>query len=170
MSTTQLALTLDELAGAKTFEQVQAAIRSGARRMLSSDGATFVVRDVDQCFYVDEDAIAPLWKGQRFPIEHCISGWAMLHKESAVVRDIREDDRIPLEAYLATFVKSLAMVPIRKRDPLGAIGVYWDRPYRASTNEVELLERLADAAAEAIERIGLDKAPWAPHFGSAVTA
>ena len=26
--------------------------------------------------YADEDAIGKLWKGQRFPMSTCISGWA----------------------------------------------------------------------------------------------
>lgn len=159
-----LARSRQELAEAKTFAEIQAAIRSGARRLVGSDGATFILRDDDKCFYVDEDAIAPLWKGQRFPIETCMSGWAMLHKESAVVPDIRLDVRIPLEAYLSTFVRSMAMVPIGRDEPIGAIGVYWSRLYTATDEQVARLEELADAAAEAIERIGLDNAPWAPTF------
>ncbi len=170
MATTLLAMSHAELAMAQTFEDVQAAIRSGARRLLGSDGATFVLRDGDKCFYVDEDAIAPLWKGQRFPIEQCISGWAMLHKEPAVVPDIMDDERIPLEAYLSTFVRSLAMVPIRRDDPVGAIGVYWSRHHATSPDELALLQDLADDAAAAIERIGLDSAPWAPRFDVPVEA
>ena len=43
-------------------------------KLVGADGATFVLRDGDCCYYVDEDAISPLWKGQRFPLEACISG------------------------------------------------------------------------------------------------
>jgi hypothetical protein len=164
MATTLVAMSSAELAAATTFAEIQAAIRSGARHLLAADGATFVLRDRDQCFYVDEDAIAPLWKGQRFPMTHCISGWAMLHRESAVVPDIRMDDRIPLEAYVATFVRSLVMVPIRRRDPIGAIGVYWGHRHTATRDEVALLEALAVEATEAIGRVGLESAPWAPTF------
>lgn len=34
--------------------------------------------------YVDEDAIAPLWKGECFPEFACISGWVMVHKSPVV--------------------------------------------------------------------------------------
>lgn len=165
MSSSDLAQCRQELADAQTFAQIQAAIRSGARRLADCDGATFILRDADQCFYVDEDAIAPLWKGQRFPLTQCMSGWSMLHKESAVVPDIRVDERVPLDAYLATFVRSMAMVPIGRAAPVGAIGVYWAREYTATDDQIALLEQLAEAAAEAIGRVGLENAPWAPRFG-----
>lgn len=58
-----------------------------ARELVDADGATFVLRDERQCFYVDEDAIQPLWRGQRFPLDACISGWSMLHSEQVVVTD-----------------------------------------------------------------------------------
>ena len=63
-------------------------VRSAARAVTEADGATFVLRDGELCFYADEDAIAPLWKGQRFPMSECISGWAMLAKQSVCVPDI----------------------------------------------------------------------------------
>jgi len=40
-------------------------------------------------FYADEDAIGPLWKGQRFPMDHCISGWAMVHDAPSTMRPMR---------------------------------------------------------------------------------
>jgi light-regulated signal transduction histidine kinase (bacteriophytochrome) len=65
------------------------------------------------------------------------------------------DDRIPIESYLSTFVKSLAIAPIRLNDPLGAIGVYWCRKYYPSEIEIKLLNSLADAAAKAVENVRL---------------
>jgi GAF domain-containing protein len=62
------------------------------------------------------------------------------------------------------------MVPIRRSDPVGAIGVYWSRRHTASPDELALLQGLADDAAAAIERIGLDSAPWAPRFNLPVEA
>lgn len=42
----------------------------------------------------------------RFPgMSACISGWAMLHRRSAVVPDIYADSRIPADAYRPTFVR-----------------------------------------------------------------
>jgi signal transduction histidine kinase len=132
-----------------------AAVRTGARQLTGADGATFVLRDGELCHYADEDAISPLWKGGRFPMSACISGWVMINQQSVVIEDIYADSRIPADAYRPTFVKSLAMVPIRTRDPLGAIGNYWATPHVPSSEEMKLLQTLADAAAVALENLHL---------------
>jgi GAF domain-containing protein len=136
-----------------SLEQVQDVVRTSARQLVEANGATFVLLEGDKCFYADEDAISPLWKGQRFPIEQCISGWAMVHRQPAVVPDIRVDDRIPLSVYAPTFVKSLVMVPIDVAAPVGAIGAYWSRVRRATEEEVRRLVRLAEVTAEALQRL-----------------
>src|SRR5512147_2606681 len=106
---------------ARSLERVQEIVRVAARRLVDANGATFVLLDEGKCFYADEDAISPLWKGQRFPIDQCISGWAMINRQPAVIADIALDERIPQAAYTPTFVRSLAMVPIGADDPVGAI-------------------------------------------------
>src|SRR5688572_21632047 len=111
--TGELGVAIHELALASSVDDVMSIVSSATRRPTGADGSTFVLRDGDQCYYADEDAIAPLWKGSRFPLESCISGWTMLHRQPAVIPDIYADDRIPHEAYRPTFIKSLAMVPIR---------------------------------------------------------
>src|ERR1043166_734932 len=135
----ELVETVQRLSLARDRATVQEIVRRAARRLTGADGATFVLRDGDRCHYADEDAIAPLWKGQRFPMSACISGWAMLHRRSAVIPDIYADDRIPHDAYRRTFVKSLVMVPIRTLEPVGAIGTYWATPHAPTTAEVRLL-------------------------------
>ena len=92
-------------------------VREAARELTGADGATFVLRDGDQCYYADENAIGPLWKGKRFPIDACISGWVMRNGRPAMIEDIYGDTRISVDAYRSTFVKSLAMVPIRRDGP-----------------------------------------------------
>ncbi|MFT3784445.1 MAG: ATP-binding protein [Nibricoccus sp.] len=144
---------VQELSLARSLETVTSIVRKVARELTGSDGATFILRDVDKCHYVDEDAIGPLWKGQRFPMTACVSGWAMLNKRPAVIPDIFDDSRVPVDAYRPTFVKSLVMVPIRTDQPIGAIGTYWSRPYRASHYEVELLQNLAHTTALALENV-----------------
>jgi GAF domain-containing protein len=155
---------LSDLSSADSIARVGEIVRSAARRSASADGATFVLRDRDFCFYADEDAIGPLWKGQRFPIDECISGWAMQHRESVCIADISLDERVPLAAYRPTFVRSLVMVPIRAADPVGAIGAYWASVGAANKAAIDALGDLAAATADAIERIGLADAPWAPNF------
>jgi hypothetical protein len=149
----KLVATIQQLSQVRSLAEIQEIVRSAARRLTGADGATFVLREDQHCYYVDEDAISPLWKGQRFPLEACISGWAMLNQRSAVIEDIYADDRIPHDAYRPTFVKSLAMVPIRRVDPLGAIGNYWATPHQATEQEIELLQALADSTAVALENV-----------------
>ena len=153
-----------QIGSATSLEAVGEVVRTAARRLMQADGATFVLREDDRCFYADEDSIAPLWKGQRFPMTECISGWAMLNEQTAVVPDITVDDRIPQAAYRPTYVRSLVMVPIGSHDPVGAIGVYWARKRQATPDEVLALEHLAAAVADAVDEIGLHNAPWAPTF------
>lgn len=146
------------LQGATTEAQVAAVIRTLARTLAASDGATVVLRRGDRVLYVDEDAIGPLWKGRDFAIEACISGWAITHRKTAVIGNIYEDPRIPIEAYRPTFVNSLAMAPVRPSDPIAAIGAYWAQPNRAGPSQVEGLEAAATVAAAALERVGLSPA------------
>jgi putative two-component system response regulator len=155
----------DELRDAPTFEELRAITMTHARRIAAADGATFVVRDGRFCFYVDEDAIGPLWRGQRFPLDECITGWAMIHNDVAFVPHPFSDDRIPHAAYRPTFIKSLVAVPIGDDVPVGAIGVYWATAAQLLPEAaLAELRRLAVDAGRAIVRLGLDQAPWAPNF------
>lgn len=149
----RLVHAVQELSMARSLSEVQRVVRAAARALTGCDGATFVLRDDGQCYYADEDAIAPLWKGSRFPMDVCISGWAMLNKDSAVIPDIYRDPRVPHEAYRPTFVKSLVMVPIRTLDPIGAIGNYWADLHQPSEREVKLLRALADSTSIAMENV-----------------
>jgi len=146
---------VQELSLARDLATIMAIVRSAARELTGADGATFVLRAGDKCYYADEDAIAPLWKGRQFPLEDCISGWAMLHREAVVLEDIYADPRIPADAYRPTFVKSLAMVPIRQLDPVGAIGNYWATRHRPSDTAVRLLQALADSTSTAMQNVEL---------------
>jgi signal transduction histidine kinase/CheY-like chemotaxis protein len=146
---------VQQLSMARTLPAIMDIVRRAARRLAGADGATFVLRDGERCFYADEDAISPLWKGQRFPMSACISGWAMLNRRAAVIKDIYQDARIPHDAYRPTFVKSLMMTPIRAASPVGAIGVYWAKMHETTPTEVELLRALADSTSVAMESVDL---------------
>ncbi len=146
------------LSRARSLGAVTEIVRVAARELTDADGATFVLRDGDKCFYADENAISPLWKGQRFPMAQCISGWVMLHRESVFLPDIYKDPRIPHDAYRPTFVKSLMMVPIRHNDPVGAIGNYWASYHDVSLEELRVLQVLADITSLALENVRLYEA------------
>ncbi|RKT72717.1 GAF domain-containing protein [Saccharothrix variisporea] len=141
-----------ELQRAEVLEDVHRILRTAARRLTRADGATFVLLDGDRCYYADEDSMSPLWKGQRFPASSCISGWAMHHRATVAIRDIRVDPRIPQEAYRPTFVRSLVVTPILDPEAIGALGAYWATLHTATPAEVSALEDLAAAAAPALAR------------------
>jgi diguanylate cyclase (GGDEF)-like protein len=150
-----LAEAIDELAAADSLEEVQRRVHAAARRLTGADGAELVMRDGRSCHCVEEDAIVPLLKGRRFALEDCVPGWSMIHHEPVVIEDIYADARVPHDLYRATAVKSLLVVPIRSNDPLGAIGLYWAEPHRASHEEVAVVRALAGSSAGALERARL---------------
>ncbi|MEV0460213.1 GAF domain-containing protein [Catellatospora methionotrophica] len=154
---------MEMLDQAKTADDVQTALRCSARAAVQAQGVTIVQLEDGQCHYLYEDAMSPLWAGQRFPAATCVSGWAMQHDQTVAIPDIRTDERIPQAAYRPTFVRSLLMVPIRvKGSPVGAIGAYWAEPHQATAGEVDVLERLATAAGRALTGLSVDR----PGLGS----
>jgi len=145
--------TIQRLSMVRDMEALMAIVRGAARKLTGADGATFILREKGLCYYADEDAISPLWKGQRFPLENCVSGWSMINRKTALIEDIYADDRVPVDAYRPTFVKSMAMVPIRTIEPIGAIGNYWAAKHKATEEELFLLQSLADITSVSIENI-----------------
>jgi len=150
-----LLAAVSDLSSARDLASVTAVVRVAARALTGADGVTFVLKEYDQCFYADEDAVSPLWKGRRFPLRTCISGWVMRHRMPVAIRDIYQDDRIPHDAYRPTFVKSLLMVPVRSDDPVAAIGAYWADEHDATDAEQSTLEALARAASLALVNVQL---------------
>lgn len=126
-------------------------LRASARVIADADGVTVVKRGGDHVAYVGEDAISPLWTGQRFPIQTCVSGIAILTGEPLLVPDIANDPRVPLNLYLATFAKSLAIFPIGFGPPVAALGAYWREARPIDPEAVSLLTVLARAAGGAFE-------------------
>lgn len=150
-----LIVTVQLLFQARDIDSIAKIVRTAARNLFHADGATFILREGDDCFYYDEDAISPLWKGQRFPMKNCISGWVMLHERACAIENIYADGRIPADLYRQTFVKSLTMVPMPKKNPIGAIGVYWAQHHKSPPEQVALLQALAHIANAAMENAAL---------------
>jgi signal transduction histidine kinase len=145
-----LVKAVERLATADGLEEIIDIVRATARDISGADGVSFVLRDGELCHYVEENAVGPLWKGKRFPLTACISGWCMLNDRTAAIPDIYLDARIPHDAYRPTFVKSLVMVPVRVGHPIAAIGAYWARVREFSEDELALLEALGRSTAAAI--------------------
>ncbi|QDZ07661.1 GAF domain-containing protein [Sphingomonas panacisoli] len=148
-----LSAATNRLSEAASLDGILEILRISARAILQSDGVAVVRREDDLVHYVGEDAIAPLWSGQRFPIETCISGIAMVEREMIVIPDIRLDPRVPHNAYLSTFVASMAMAPIGHGNPVAAIGAYWRSTAPIEEDALTLLDMLAKGASAQLERI-----------------
>jgi GAF domain-containing protein len=138
---------VEAICAARDLGSLMTATRTWARQLTGADGVSFVLRSGNSCYYADEEAIAPLWKGQRFPLESCVSGWVMQHRESVLIPDIYADPRVMHEVYRPTFVRSMLMAPVRKADPIAAIGAYWQTLCAPTLSHVQLIELLAEAAA-----------------------
>lgn len=149
----RLVRAVQDLSRARSLLDVQRVVRTAARELADADGATFILREGEECYYADEDAIGPLWKGRRFTMETCVSGWSMTRGEPVVIEDVSTADGIPQDA--PTFVRSMVMVPIRPEEPLGAIGMYWSQPRRPPQPVIELAQALADSTAVALEHVQL---------------
>lgn len=149
----QLVSAVQDLSRVRDLGQVAAIVCRAARALTGSDGATLGLRDGARCHVIGEDSVAPLWKDQHFALEESPSGWAIRKGERLVIEDVTSDGRVAADRYRATFVKSLAIVPIRPSDPLGAIGNFWAQRHAPSDDEIRLLEILAVSAAAAIENI-----------------
>jgi hypothetical protein len=153
LSPTLLIRAVQEASGARTLDEIISIVKRTARTGTGADGVSFVLRENDECHYADEDSIAPLWKGRRFPLTECISGWTMLHRQAVSISDITVDLRIPQDAYQPTFVRSLVMVPIRSSAPIGAIGAYWSETREFTPELVHWLQALGDATSAGIEAV-----------------
>lgn len=165
-----LVAILRRLAMARSIPEIMDVVLHAARVLLGADGVTFVLREGDVCHYADEDAIAPLWKGRRFPMSACVSGWSMLHDQAVAIADVDADPRVPQDAYRPTFVRSLAMAPVREREPVAAIGAYWAQPRTIAAEELELLQTIANASGLAISVARLEPLAQARRAAEAAEA
>lgn len=145
-----------DLSQARSFHEIVYIVKRAARRLTGADGAAVILREGSQVFYADEDAISPLWKGRHFPLAEDIGGWTMLHKKPTVIADVSRDDRISMDLYRPTFVKSLLIVPVDRDNPVAAIANYWgsERKHKPTVEEQRLLQTLADSTAVALENVG----------------
>ena len=146
---------VESLSRTSSTEEIIEVIRAKARRLIGSDGIALILRDEDLCHYIEEDAVGPLWKGHKFSMTECISGWSMIHRKTAVIPDVSIDERIPFHLYRDTFVRSLLMAPVGVSSPIGALGAYWSNVYEPTQYEIETIETLARCTATALENAHL---------------
>ncbi len=150
---TLLTRAIEDLSIAASMEAVTRIVSRAARLLAGADGASFVLREADQSFYLDEDAIAPLLHGRRLATD--LSGWAMEQRKTALVTDVFNDPRVSPDLHRPTFVRSMAMIPVRPEDPIAALGLYWADHHTPPTATLRQLEILANSAAVAMENLEL---------------
>lgn len=151
----QLTKVVRRIGAVHDTHELMAILRRAARQLIGADGVDISLREGDECYYADEDAIGPLWKGQRLALDNCICGRVVRHGETLAIENVYADTRIAPEVFRPTFVKSLALVPIGREHPRGAIGCYWATHHRTNAGETALQQALADAAAVALANIDL---------------
>ncbi|MFM6156921.1 MAG: diguanylate cyclase domain-containing protein [Cuspidothrix sp.] len=133
-----------DISQARSLEEIMQLALNAARKIINCDGASFVLLDHGLCHYADENSIAPLWKGQRVPLNLSISGWVMVNNQPVIISDIYSDERINYNFYKHTFIKSMVMVSLSYQNPTGTIGIYWQNQHEPSLETVKLLQIIAD--------------------------
>jgi signal transduction histidine kinase/CheY-like chemotaxis protein len=151
--TDRLIAAIRELSFAHDLDAVIGVVRRVARDLTGADGIAFILRDGNQSHYVEENSVAPLWRGRRFPISSCIAGWAMVNRQTVAIEDISTDPRIVPDMFRSTYVRSLLIVPVRRENPIGALGAYWAERRAPRREEIEVLERLADTVVVALANV-----------------
>lgn len=140
-----LAETVDAIARARSAADIVTLAHAAARRIAHADGITIVKRIGEETDYLAEDTIEPLWRGLQFPIDKCLAGRAMVEEQTIIVPDITHVEDIPLNVYLATFIRSLVAVPIGNPIPTHAICAYWREARPIDPDALVLMEALGRA-------------------------
>ena len=148
-----LATTARQLTQATTADAVVAIIHPVARTIAQADGITIVKRIGAETDYLAEDAIETLWAGLQFPIDKCLAGRAIVEEQTVIVPDITQVEGIPLNVYLATFIRRLIAVPIGDVRPTHAICAYWRDTGPLDDDTITLMTALARAMGAALAMI-----------------
>jgi hypothetical protein len=145
MQLQELVNAVKSLSSAHSMEEIQKVASSAARALLRCDGAELLLREGDSYRSI----------GEPFPLENWISSAALAKEQIAVVSDLGADPRVPKDLPKDIFIKSFVVVSVNPDDPLAVLVYHWRREYVPVAKEIQLLQTLADAAAQAIQNIQL---------------
>lgn len=153
----QLVPVVDALTHARDIGTIAGLISDFARKVARSDGATFVLReDGDMGHCVAESAETPQFTGRRFPLETGVTGRVILSGEPVTIADINNHPWVKPGTYDPAELTSLAIVPIRRTRPIGAICLYWrGREHVPVAEELAILQALADLTSIGWENVRL---------------
>jgi diguanylate cyclase (GGDEF)-like protein len=142
---------VQDLSLARSLPEVHRIVSRAARRLTRAEGCSLILVEGSFAHYVEEDGRVPGWKGRRIPLDSCLTGWCIENRRSVLVDDVRADIRLPVAPYWSTPVTSVLMVPVRSRDPIGAVAVYWRDRHVPPGQDIRMLQALADGASVALE-------------------
>jgi diguanylate cyclase (GGDEF)-like protein len=145
-SVEHLVSVIQELSRIRDMRTLHTVVCTAAHKLAGTDSAHIYLHTGGQ-------EGARVEAGGRPPVDICIGKWVVQHRRPVLVSDIADDLRIPAEGRNSHGAKSMLMVPIRRSNPIGAIGSYWGQVYRPSEFELNMLQALADSTAMAIESV-----------------
>jgi signal transduction histidine kinase len=149
----QLVQVIVDLPRARDLDAISGMVCRAARQLSGADAALFVLREAVVCHCVGEDSISPQWKGLHLPVDGCLSGWCMLHREIAVAEDIHTDPRVMRSELRGTGMQSEVAIPMEGEEPAGALALFWRSRHRPNADELKLLQALTQAAAVAVQNL-----------------
>ena len=144
-----------DLSHARDIPAIARIVSDAAQILTGADGATFVLREGDDCRCVEQTGVNPIWKGKRSSLSTAITGRAILSRQVIVVEDIENHPWITPHYQKIDLMRSLVVVPIRKEDPIGAFVTSWLETHVPGEEEIKVLQALADVTAVAWENVGL---------------
>ncbi|QKT03850.1 diguanylate cyclase [Ectothiorhodospiraceae bacterium 2226] len=149
----RLVEAVQALSLARDVSAIGRIVAAAARELIGAQGATVVLREGSACYFLEASAMPADWSAKRFALDSCISGRVIEQRTACAIEDVQADPRIAAESDVCRSVKSLAMVPVRSAEPLGAMAAYWRTQHHITPPEMRLLQALADATAVAMENI-----------------
>jgi hypothetical protein len=150
-----LSEAVELLGRATSTEAALEVLRERAREIACAEGVHIARREGDEAVFAGENAIGPVWTKRRLPMRRCVAGIAMLERQAIIIPDIRCDPRVPFNAYLATFVSSMAVFPIGSGEPIAALGVFWAEAGPIESDVLALLDTLTRSANATVERLAV---------------
>ncbi|MCA9670548.1 MAG: PAS domain S-box protein [Myxococcales bacterium] len=147
----QVTAVLQQLAVTRDVDDIAAIVSAALRDVSDADGATFVLRDGEMADYAHVVVGDESRRGGRKPLDASLSGHVILTKRPLVIEDMASAP--PPRCEEGGAVKSLVIAPVRVEAPIGAVGCWWSRPQKITSEQTQLAQALADAAAVAIENV-----------------
>ena len=142
---------IQDLSLARSADQIHAVLARASRRVTGAHGSSLVLVEGTLAHHVEEEGTGPGWKGRRIPLESSLVGWCVKDRRPVVVGDVRADIRLPIAPYWSTPVASLVAVPVRSRQPIGALLNFWSTGHKPTEDQIRRLQAFADAGSVAIE-------------------